>query len=98
MFVKQRSFKYISGIFLFIIVFTIGFVKMNMVYSSTGLFGEIQDNKIEFSQSGENPFSKIKDNSFLKIYKQDYGYDVVLKMFDNDKTFSLKLPWINQEK
>ncbi len=97
MFIKQKSFKYIFGIFLFMSVFMIGFVKMNIVYSSTGLFSEIQNNKIEFAQS-ENPFSKIKDNSFLKIYKEDYGYDVVLKIFDNEKTFSLKLPWINQEK
>lgn len=96
MFVRQKSFKYISGIFLFVTVFMIGFIKMNIVYSSTGLGKELQSNKIEFYSDESDSFSNIKDNSFLKIYKEDYGFDIVLKIFDNEKTFSLQLPWMNQ--
>lgn len=97
MFLKGKKFKYTSGILLFIFVFIIGFVKMNIVYSSTGIGSSVSTQKIEFYEDDDSidTFSDIKDNTFIRIYKEDYGFDVVLNMFNEEKTFSLKLPWKN---
>ena len=82
---------------MFIFVFVIVFVKMNIVYSSTGIGSSVSTQKIEFYEDDDSidTFSDIKDNAFIRIYKEDYGFDVVLNMFNEEKTFSLKLPWKN---
>lgn len=70
---------------------------MNIVYSSTGIGSSVSTQKIEFYEDDDSidTFSDIKDNAFIRIYKEDYGFDVVLNMFNEEKTFSLKLPWKN---
>lgn len=70
---------------------------MNIVYSSTGIGSSVSTQKIEFYEDNDSidTFSDIKDNAFIRIYKEDYGFDVVLNMFNEEKTFSLKLPWKN---
>lgn len=85
MFFKRKGFKYSMGIILFVVVLMVGFVKINTVYSSTGLSRSSDGNNI----------STINDNAFISIYEEGYGYDVVLKIGDKDRTFSIKFPWKN---
>lgn len=84
MFLNNQRFKYVMGIILFIIVFMVGFIKINTVYSSTGL---------SRSSSSNSGISTINDNAFISIYEEDYGYDVILKIDGKDKAFSIKFPW-----
>lgn len=98
MFLKQNKIQYLIGIFLFIFVFFVGFVKMNIVQSSSGLASSVSMKKNEFYDEYKgniniNTLSNINDDSFIKIYKEDYGFDIILKINDNEKIFSLKLPW-----
>ncbi len=80
---KKEFPKLIFGIALFLFVFTFGFVKINTVYSSIGS-----------SKSGDTiSISTINDNAPISIYKEDYGYDVVVKFGDISKVFSIKFPW-----
>ena len=83
MFFNKKSFKYSMGIILFVVVLMVGFVKINTVYSSSGLS----------RTSNGNNISTINDNAFISIYDEDYGYDVVLKIGGEDRTFSIKFPW-----
>lgn len=98
MFLKQNKIQYLMGIFLFIFVFFVGFVKMNIVQSSSGLASSVSMKKNEFYDEYKgniniSTLSNINDDAFIKIYKEDYGFDIILKINDNEKTFSLKLPW-----
>lgn len=100
MFLKENKFKYLTGITLFMFVFIIGFFKMNMVQSSSGVSSSVSTFKNESYMGYEegyqsNILSNINDNAFIRIYKQDYGFDFVLKINGKEKTFSLKLPWKN---
>ena len=95
MFLKKQSFKYMFGIIVFVFVFMVGFVKMNIVYSSTGLGNTYKVQRDETISEDYQEFLGIEDKAFIKIYKEDYGFDVVLRLFDEEKIFSLKLPWKN---
>lgn len=90
MFFKNYKFKYISGVILFVFVFIVGFVKMNIVYSSTGIGGTTE---VYSSNDETDTISTINDQAFIRIYKEDYGFDIVFNAFDNEKIFSLRLPW-----
>lgn len=93
MFFKERKFKYIFGIFLFIFVFIVGFVKINVVYSSTGIVNsvrEVQENRINDDSLDITTFD---DQALVSIYKESYGYDVILRINGEEKIFSLKFPW-----
>lgn len=99
MYCKKEIIGYFIGIFLFLFVVSVGFFKMNIVYSSSGV-GTSSDkignsNFVEENQQTLEVFSSMEDNAFIKTYKQDYGYDVVLKVGDNEKVLSLRLPWEN---
>ena len=98
MFLKKEKVKYYLGIFLFLFVFTIGFVKINIAYSSLGIGTAVtvSSNDIYEEQEDFTEFSNVVDNSLIRIYEQDYGYDIKLKFFNNEKTYSLKLPWKNK--
>lgn len=95
MFFKDRKVKYYLGIVLFLIVFTIGFVKLNIVYTSTGIGNAVtaSNNQVYEDRFGIDQFSNIQDNSLISIYKEDYGFDIKLKAFGTEKVYSLKLPW-----
>lgn len=95
LFFKDKKFKYMAGIILFIIVFITGFVKVNMVYSSTGLGGGnmVKEATISESDDSKDTLATINDNAFMRIYKEDYGFDIVLKSFGKEKMFVLRLPW-----
>lgn len=95
---KGNKFNYLTGITLFMFIFVIGFFKLNMVQSSSGVSSSVTTFKNDFYTSNENRYqlnniSDINDNAFIRIYKQDYGFDFVLKIKDREKTFSLKFPW-----
>ena len=94
MFFKNYKFQYVSGIILFVFVFIVGFVKMNIVYSSTGIGGGVSFQSTEvYSSDDMDALSTITDKAFIRIYQEDYGFDIVLNVFDSEKIFSLKLPW-----
>ena len=95
MFFKNYKFKYASGIILFIFVFVVGFVKMNIVYSSTGIGRGIslQSTEVYSGSHDVDTLSTINDKAFIRIYREDYGFDIVFNVFNNEKIFSLKLPW-----
>lgn len=86
------------GVILFIFVFFIGFVKMNIVQSSSGLASSVSIKNDEVydeykENTNTNTLSNINDDAFIKIYEEDYGFDIILKINDEEKIFSLKLPW-----
>ena len=95
MFFKSEKSKFYFGIFLFLFIFTIGFVKINIVYSSTGIGKAVtvSNNEIYEDKYGIHQFSNLIDDSLINIYKEDYGFDIKIKMFGNEKVYSLKLPW-----
>lgn len=91
MFFKERKFKYIFGVLLFIFVFTVGFVKINVVYSSTGIVSSVRD--VQDNGNNNLDISTFDDQALISIYKENYGYDVILRMNGEDKIFSIKFPW-----
>lgn len=78
---------------MFIFVFIVGFVKINVVYSSTGIVNsvrEVQENRINDDSLDITTFD---DQALVSIYKESYGYDVILRINGEEKIFSLKFPW-----
>ena len=98
MFFKEKKFKYMFGVLLFLTVFITGFVKVNMVYSSTGIGGGNISQELVVSEDVESKdtLSTINDNAFMRIYKEDYGFDIVFRSCGKEKTFVLRLPWKNK--
>lgn len=98
MFFKEKKFKYMFGVLLFLTVFITGFVKVNMVYSSTGLGGGNINQELTIcgDDGRKDTLSTINDDAFIRIYKEDYGFDIVFRSFGKEKTFVLRLPWKNK--
>ncbi len=93
-FLKNYKFKDMFGVILFVFVFVTGFVKMNIVYSSTGI-GRPSAQEIKAYSNGDyiDTLSTITDKAFIKIYEENYGYDIVFNIFDRERVFCLRLPW-----
>ncbi|WP_044035549.1 hypothetical protein [Candidatus Arthromitus sp. SFB-rat-Yit] len=91
MFFKEKKFKYIFGILLFICVFTVGFVKINVVYSSTGIVNNVRE--VQDNSNNDLSISTFDDKTLISIYKESYGYDVILRINGENKIFSIKFPW-----
>lgn len=93
MFFKRRNLKYIFGIFLFIFVFSAGFVKINVVYSSTGIVNSVREVQENRTNEDNLNITTFDDQALISIYKESYGYDVILRIKGEEKIFSLKFPW-----
>lgn len=91
----SRKNKLLIGLLLFALVFTVGFFKLNLVQSSSGIYNSVPVFNSEVNEDTKEleGISTINDNAFIKIFKQGYGFDFVLNINGKEKTFSLKLPW-----
>ena len=86
--------KYIFALLLSLTIISIGFFKFNIVFSSTGI-GHYKSKLSDFATNltqEENILGNFEDKSFIKIYKEDYGYDFVINLGDTYKIFTFKFP------
>jgi len=62
---------------LFIFVFSAGFVKINVVYSSTGIVNSVREVQENRTNEDSLNITTFDDQALISIYKESYGYDVV---------------------
>lgn len=68
-----------------VIIVVMGLIKVDVININVLLlFGNINENyKIVSEEFGEDFFNFIKDNLFLKIYKED-GDDILIRLGNSD--------------
>ncbi|EIA22473.1 hypothetical protein SFB1_280G5, partial [Candidatus Arthromitus sp. SFB-1] len=79
---------FVSSLFL-----VAGFVKINVVYSSTGIVNSVREVQENRTNEDSLNITTFDDQALISIYKESYGYDVILRIKGEEKIFSLKFPW-----
>ena len=83
--IKRNRLKKVLPIFLILILVSIGIIKIDMINTKAlSPLGNTNENyKIVSDEFGEDFSNFIKDNSFLKIYKEPEK-DILVKVGNDD--------------